>query len=57
MTAFDTDVLTEILAGNNVYVARASQIPAKDQAIPVIVAEEITICESQPSAWRIPRLW
>jgi tRNA(fMet)-specific endonuclease VapC len=41
MTAFDTDVLTEILLGNAEYVRRASLIPAHEQAVPVLVAEEI----------------
>jgi tRNA(fMet)-specific endonuclease VapC len=35
MKAFDTDVLTEILAGQAAYVARAEQIPADDQKIRV----------------------
>lgn len=41
MTAFDTDVLTEILRGNAVFVARATLIPMREQAVPVIVIEEI----------------
>lgn len=41
MIAFDTDVLTEILLGNTSYSARASMIPEHEQAVPVIVAEEI----------------
>lgn len=41
MIAFDTDVLTEILLGNSAFVARASAIPVLEQAIPVIVIEEI----------------
>jgi tRNA(fMet)-specific endonuclease VapC len=41
MKAFDTDVLTEILLGNDEYVRRASLIPTHEQAIPVLVAEEI----------------
>lgn len=41
MIAFDTDVLTEILQGDAVCVARASAIPVSDQAVPVIVLEEI----------------
>lgn len=41
MIAFDTDVLTEILLGNSAFVARASAIPVHEQAIPVIVIEEI----------------
>jgi tRNA(fMet)-specific endonuclease VapC len=41
MVAFDTDVLTEILVGNAVFVERASTIPVHEQAVPVIVIEEI----------------
>jgi tRNA(fMet)-specific endonuclease VapC len=41
MTAFDTDVLTEILLGNAEFVARASAIPDHEQAVPIIVIEEI----------------
>ena len=41
MIAFDTDVLTEILPGNAAFVARATAIPMREQAVPVIVIEEI----------------
>ena len=41
MIAFDTDVLTEILLGNAALVARATAIPMREQAVPVIVIEEI----------------
>lgn len=41
MIAFDTNVLTEILAGNMPFVARASAIPVHQQAVPVIVIEEV----------------
>lgn len=41
MIAFDADVLTEILAGHVEVVARASSIPATQQAIPIIVVEEL----------------
>jgi tRNA(fMet)-specific endonuclease VapC len=41
MMAFDTDVLTEILLGDPTYVARAATIPPHEQAVPVIVVEEI----------------
>jgi hypothetical protein len=41
MNAFDTDVLTEILLGQADFVARASAIPASQQAVPIIVIEEI----------------
>ena len=42
MIAFDTDVLTEVLSGNPAYVGRAAAIPLHEQAVPVIVVEEIT---------------
>jgi len=41
MIAFDTDVLTEILLGNATFVQRATAISVREQAVPVIVAEEI----------------
>jgi tRNA(fMet)-specific endonuclease VapC len=41
MNAFDTDVLTEILAGNTAFVNRAGAIPEDKQGTPVIVVEEI----------------
>lgn len=41
MTAFDTDVLTAILLGNAPLVARAAAIPVYQQAVPVIVIEEV----------------
>ncbi len=41
MTAFDTDVLTEILQGNARFVERAAGIPTHEQVVPVIVLEEI----------------
>lgn len=41
MIAFDTNVLTEILLGNVGSVARAAAIPIHQQAVPVIVIEEI----------------
>jgi tRNA(fMet)-specific endonuclease VapC len=41
MTAFDADVLTEILAGNRLYVERAALIPLHEQAVPIVVVEEI----------------
>jgi hypothetical protein len=37
MIAFDTDVLTEILQGNDAFVIRAAAIPVQEQAIPIIV--------------------
>lgn len=41
MTVFDTDVATEILQGNPAFVLRASAIPLVEQAMPIIVVEEI----------------
>jgi tRNA(fMet)-specific endonuclease VapC len=41
MNAFDTDVFSEILLGNSAYLLRLSLIPPHQQAIPIIVAEEI----------------
>ncbi len=41
MIAFDTDVLTGILMGRAGFVERASRVPADQQAVPVIVIEEI----------------
>lgn len=41
MIAFDTDVLTEVLLGNATFVQRAAAIPIPEQAVPVIVVEEI----------------
>lgn len=41
MNAFDTDVFSEILLGNAENVSRLSLIPADQQSIPIIVAEEI----------------
>ena len=41
MIAFDTDVLTAILLGNPALMERAAAIPVREQAVPVIVIEEI----------------
>jgi tRNA(fMet)-specific endonuclease VapC len=41
MIAFDTDVLTEILLGNAAFEERAATIPIHQQAVPIIVIEEI----------------
>jgi hypothetical protein len=41
MMAFDTDVLTEILMDNPVFVVRAATIPRHEQAVPVVMIEEI----------------
>jgi len=41
MKAFDTDVLTEVLLGDPTYVAHAAMIPPHEQAVPVVVIEEL----------------
>src|SRR5262245_45420291 len=41
MKAFDTDILTEILLDNAAYVERAAAIPLDQQAVPILVVEEI----------------
>lgn len=41
MIAFDTDVFTEILAGDAAYVQRARAIPREEQSVPIVVVEEI----------------
>ena len=41
MIAFDMDVLTEVLLGNTAYAGRAAAMPLYEQAVPVIVVEEI----------------
>ena len=41
MIAFDTDILTEILVEALEFVTRASSIPRHEQAVPVVVIEEI----------------
>jgi tRNA(fMet)-specific endonuclease VapC len=41
MTAFDTDLLSDIFYGRQPYSSRASAIPPEDQAVPLIVLEEI----------------
>src|SRR5258708_32439761 len=41
MKAFDTDILTEILAGNPVYAERIANVPIDEQAVQIVVVEEI----------------
>ena len=41
MIAFDSDVLTGILAGNVELVERAKRIPKDEQSVPIIVVEEM----------------
>ena len=50
MKAFDTDVLTEILLGDPTYVARAATIPPHEQAVPIIVIEELDDLKRRTSA-------
>jgi len=41
MKAFDTDILTEILAGNPAYAERLAQVPLGEQSVPIVAVEEI----------------
>jgi len=41
MKAFDTDVLTEVLLGSEAFVQRAEGIPPDQQAVPILVVEEM----------------
>lgn len=41
MIVFDTDILTDIFFGNEVYVARASATRIAEQFVPIVVVEEI----------------
>jgi tRNA(fMet)-specific endonuclease VapC len=41
MKAFDTDILTEILAGNPAYAERLAKVPLVEQAAPIVAIEEI----------------
>src|SRR5581483_6740655 len=41
MKAFDTDVLSEIMAGNPAYAERIAIVPVDQQAAPIVVVEEI----------------
>ena len=41
MKAFDTDILTEILAGNPAYAERIANVPVEEQAAPIITVEEV----------------
>ena len=40
MKAFDTDILTEILAGNPAYAERIAHVPLDEQAVPIVAVEE-----------------
>lgn len=41
MIAFDADVLSDVLAAHPSFAHRAAHIPIEDQAIPIIVIEEV----------------
>jgi predicted nucleic acid-binding protein len=41
MKAFDTDILTEILTGNPAYAERLAAVPPGEQAVPIVVIEEL----------------
>lgn len=41
MTAFDTDILSDLFHDDPAVVARVAVVPADDQYVPVVVAEEI----------------
>ena len=41
MKAFDTDILTEILAGNPAYAERLANVPLAEQSVPIVAVEEI----------------
>jgi len=41
MKAFDTDILTEILAGNPAYAERLAQVPLGEQSVPIVAVEEV----------------
>ena len=41
MKSFDTDILTEILAGNPAYAERIAEVPADQQMVPIVAVEEI----------------
>lgn len=41
MIALDTNILTELLLGNPSFKSRLLQVPFRDQAIPIIVVEEL----------------
>jgi tRNA(fMet)-specific endonuclease VapC len=41
MKAFDTEILTEILAGSPAYAERLGNVPLAEQAVPIVAIEEI----------------
>ena len=58
MIAFDTDVLTEILLGDPTFGARAVTISPHEQAVPVVVIEEICVGDAGHTRGRVlPRAY
>jgi len=68
LSVFDTDVLTEILAGSREFVARLALVPVAERATTVVTIEEILAgrmadvrrAESRgkpPLLWAYERLW
>ena len=59
MTAFDTDIFTEVVFRNAVYLQRASQVPQVDRCLPIVVIEEAvrgrldSIRRAQPNQGRV----
>ena len=41
MKAFDTDILTEILAGNPTFADRVAKLSLDEQYVPIVAIEEI----------------
>jgi tRNA(fMet)-specific endonuclease VapC len=41
MKAFDTNILTEIMAANPAYADRIAKVPLEEQVVPIIAVEEI----------------
>jgi tRNA(fMet)-specific endonuclease VapC len=41
MKAFDTDILTQILRGNQAYAERVGNLPITEQSLPIVAAEEV----------------
>jgi hypothetical protein len=40
MTTFDTDVVSDLFVNSPAVVARIATVPATDQFVPIVVAEE-----------------
>jgi predicted nucleic acid-binding protein len=50
MTAFDTDILSDLFRGNPAVVSRVGQVPEAGQFIPVVVVDEM-FSSFPRSAW------